>query len=106
MRIDRYVREVGSGLNDRRRGLAALLADPGVGTLVVEHRDRLARFGVGQLQQALAAQDRKVLVVDDAELADDLVRDMIELMTCFSARLYGRRSAAHRARLAAEALRA
>jgi putative resolvase len=46
MRIDRYVREVGSGLNDKRRELAALLLDQTVGTIVVEHRDRLARFGV------------------------------------------------------------
>ncbi|WP_141666182.1 IS607 family transposase, partial [Streptomyces hirsutus] len=40
------VTEVGSGLNGRRRKLHRLLADPGVGTIVVEHRDRLARFGV------------------------------------------------------------
>ncbi|WP_141666181.1 IS607 family transposase, partial [Streptomyces hirsutus] len=40
------VTEVGSGVNGRRRKLHRLLADPGVGTIVVEHRERLARFGV------------------------------------------------------------
>ena len=106
LRVDRYVREVGSGLNDRRREMAALLADPTVTTLVVEHRDRLARFGVGSLEQALVAGGRRLLVVEEREIDDDLARDLIDLMTCFSARLYGRRSARNRARRAAAALQA
>ena len=101
-RIDRYTREIGSGLNDRRRELAALLADPTVGTIVVEHRDRMARFGVNQLEQALNASKRSLVVIDKGEVADDLVRDMLDLMTCFSAKLYGRRSAANRAKRAIE----
>ena len=43
--------------------------------VVVEHRDRLARFGVEHLQAALAAQGRRIVVVDTGETADDLVRD-------------------------------
>jgi putative resolvase len=70
---------------------------------VVEHRDRLARFGVEYLEAALAAQGRRLVVVEDAEVADDLVRDMVEVLTSFCARLYGRRSAKRRARLAVEA---
>jgi len=46
-----------------------------------------------------------VVVVDTGECDDDLVRDMIELMTCFSARLYGRRSARNRAQRALDALK-
>ena len=106
LRIDAFVREVGSGLNDRRRELGALLADPAVTTLVVEHRDRLARFGVGGLEQALEAAGRRVVVIEEREIDDDLAQDMIDLMTCFSARLYGRRSARNRAQRAAEALKA
>jgi putative resolvase len=104
-RIDRYVREMASGLNDKRRDLGTLLADPQVGTIIVEHRDRLARFGVTQLEQALKAQKRSLVVIDPGEVEEDLVRDMIELMTCFSARLYGKRSARNRALRAAEALK-
>jgi hypothetical protein len=48
VKIDRYVREIGSALNDRRRELAGLLEDPMVEKIVVEHRERLARFGVSQ----------------------------------------------------------
>jgi putative resolvase len=102
--INRFVREVGSGLNDRRRELLALLADPAITTIVVEHRDRLARFGVAQLEQSLVSAGRKIVVIDPAEVKDDLVQDMIDLMTCFSARLYGRRSARNRAQRAIEAL--
>ena len=89
--------EVGSGLNGRRPRLRRLLADPAVRFIVVEHRDRLARFGVEQLEAALAAQGRRILVVDPAEATDDLVRDMIDVLTSFCARLYGCRGARNRA---------
>jgi putative resolvase len=95
--VQEVVREVGSGLNGRRPKLARLLADPQVTTVVVEHRDRLARFGVEQLQAALSAHGRRVLVADVGEATDDLVRDMVEVLTSFCARLYGRRGARNRA---------
>ena len=95
--LDRVVSEVASGLNDRRPKLRRLLADPKVGFILVEHRDRLARFGVGMVQAMLEARGGGLLVVEDKEVNDDLVRDMTEILTCFCARLYGRRSAANRA---------
>src|ERR671936_1306914 len=95
--VDQVVCEVGSGLNGRRPKLARLLADPTATTIVVEHRDRLARFGVEQLQAALAAQGRRVVVADPGETTDDLVRDMVDVLTSFCARLYGRRGARNRA---------
>jgi predicted site-specific integrase-resolvase len=80
-----------------------LLRDPTVTTIIVEHRDRFARFGAEYVAAALDAEHRRMVVVDDAEVDDDLVRDMTELMTSLCARLYGRRSAAHRAAKAIEA---
>jgi putative resolvase len=74
-----------------------LLADPAVRTSVVEHRDRLARFGAECLEAALAAGGRKLVVVDQAERKDDLARDMVDVLTSFCARLYGRRAAEDRA---------
>lgn len=103
--IARYEREVGSGLNDKRRVLASLLSDPKVGTIVVEHRDRLARFGVAQVEATLKAAKRTLIVLDATEIENELVRDMIDLMTSFSARLYGQRSAKNRAKRALEALK-
>ena len=99
------VTETGSGVNGNRRKLNRLLADPTVGTIIVEHRDRLARMNMGLVENALKAQGRRVVVVDDTELDDDLVRDMTEALTSFCARLYGRRAAKHRAEKAVEAMR-
>jgi len=73
--------------------------------VVVEHRDRLARFGVEYLEAALSAHGRKVVVTDQGETADYLVRDMIEVLTSMSARLYGRRGARNRATWAVTATR-
>lgn len=97
------VTEVGSGMNDKRRKLNRLLSDPEVGTIIVEHRDRLACMNVGLVESALKAQDRRLIAVDDEEPDDDLVRDMTEVLTSFCARLYGRRAAANKAKAALRA---
>jgi putative resolvase len=91
------VREVGAGVNGKRPRLRRLLADPHATTIVVEHQDRLARFGVEHLEAALAAQGRRLLVVEPGETSHDLMGDMIEVLTGFCARLYGRRGARNRA---------
>jgi predicted site-specific integrase-resolvase len=103
--IDRVVTEVGSGLNGKRRKFLALLADPSVLTIVVEHRDRFARFGSEYVAASLQANGRQLVVVDDAEVDDDLVRDVTEVLTSLCARLYGRRAGAHRAAKALAAVR-
>jgi putative resolvase len=97
MAVSRVVTEVGSALNGRRKKFLGLLRDPDVTTIVVEHRDRFARFGAEYVEAALAAQGRRLLVVDPAEVDDDLVRDVTEILTSLCARLYGRRAAANRA---------
>jgi putative resolvase len=95
--VAEVVTEVGSGVNGKRPKLRRLLADPQAAVIMVEHRDRLARFGVEHLEAALSAQGRRLVVVDPGETGDDLVRDMIEVLTSFCARLYGRRGARNRA---------
>lgn len=97
------VTEVGSGVDDKRRKLNKLLADPTVTTIIVEHRDRLARMNVGLVESALEASGRRLIVVDDTERDDDLLRDMTEVLTLFCARLYDRKSAKRRAQQAVEA---
>jgi predicted site-specific integrase-resolvase len=92
--VGRVVTETGSALNGKRRKFIALLRDPSVTTIVVEHRDRFARFGAEYVEAALAASGRGL---DQAEVDDDLVRDVTEILTSLCARLYGRRAAADRA---------
>ena len=71
--MDRVIEEVASGLNDRRKKLLSLLSDPDVGWLVVEHRDRLARFGVGMVDAMLKARGGGLIIVDETEVDDDPV---------------------------------
>ena len=104
--VIRSVSEIGSGLNGHRAKIMRLLSDPAVQTIVVEHRDRLARFGSESIEAALAACGRKLVVVDETEMKDDLVEDMIDVLTSFCARLYGRRAAKNRAAKALAAAQA
>jgi predicted site-specific integrase-resolvase len=96
--------EIGSGLNGHRPKLMKLLSDQSVTVIIVEHRDRLMRFGAEYVESALAAQGRKIVVMNQEEVKDDLVQDMIEVLTSFCARLYGRRSAKNKAKKAIEAI--
>jgi putative resolvase len=101
--VAEVVTEVGSGLNGRRRKLHRLLSDPRVSVIVVERRDRLARFGVEHLEAALSASGRRLVVLDAQESTDDLVGEVTEVLTWLCARLYGRRAAKNRAERAVRA---
>ena len=94
------VEELGSGLNGKRPKLLKLLADPTVTRIVVEHRDRLARFGVEYIEAALQAQGRSLVVAEAGEQKLDIVQDFIDVVTSMCARIYGRRAASNRAKKA------
>src|SRR5215469_16268167 len=104
--VIRSVSEIGCGLNGHRAKIMRLLSDPAVQTIVVEHRDRLARFGSESIEAALAACGRKFVVVDETEMKDDLVPDIIDVLTSLCGRLYGRRGAKNRAAKALAAAQA
>lgn len=101
--VSRVVTEVGSALDGHRKKFLALLGDPAVTTIVVEHRDRVC-FGAEYVEAALAAQGRRLLVVDPAEDDADLVGDVTEVLASLCARRYGRRGAADRVRRAIDAV--
>ena len=100
------VKEVGSGLNGHRKGMMRLLRNSAAQTIVVEHRDRLMRFGFEYVEAALATQGRCILVIEADEVTDDIVRDLHEVIVSMCARLYGKRSAKNRAQKALDALQA
>ncbi len=88
--------DVASGLNEQRRGLHQLLdlaRDHQASLVVVEYRDRLARFGLGYLQTFLHAFGVRVVVMESPVKDDqqELVEDLIAITTSFSARMYGKR---------------
>jgi len=71
----------------------------------VEHRDRLARFGVEYIEAALMSQGRSIIVADETEEMSDIWADFIDLVTSMCARIYGRRGARDRARKALAAVK-
>jgi putative resolvase len=93
-KVVKVVKEVGSGVNDGRRKLLTLLADPTVTVIVVEHKDRLTRFGFKYIETLLAMQGRSIEVVNVTENPiEDIIADFVSILYSFCARLYGQRRA-------------
>lgn len=91
-KVKKVVKEIGSGLNDSRPKLEKLLLDKGVDIIVVEHKDRLARFGLNYIQKLLELDGRKIEIVNNIEgEKEDLIQDFISIITSFCARIYGNR---------------
>lgn len=89
--VQQIVTEIASGLNDGRPKLSKLLKDTSIGIIVVEHRERLTRFGFNYIADLLETQGRKIEVVFPNDTKDDLVDDFVAIITSMAARIYGRR---------------
>lgn len=90
--VSAIVKEVGSGINDSRPKLLRLLQNPEIGLIVVEHKDRLTRFGFQYITKLLEIQKRGIEVVNLVETGkEDLVQDFVSIITSFCARIYGQR---------------
>ncbi|HJT58358.1 MAG TPA: IS607 family transposase [Ktedonobacteraceae bacterium] len=79
--VSKVVTEIASGLNDQRPKLEKLLADTSVGTIVVENRDRLTRFGSHSIQTLLEAQGRYLEIIFSGDTGDELVDDFVAVIT-------------------------
>lgn len=91
-KVEKVVKEIGSGLNDNRPKLQSLLADKSINLILVEHKDRLTRFGFNYIQTLLANSNRTVEVVNNLESPkEDLIADFTSIITSFCARIYGQR---------------
>jgi putative resolvase len=88
--ITTVVKEIASGVNDARPKFLALLRDPTITTIVVEHKDRATRFGFRYLETLLELSGRGFEVVNLAENnREDLLVDLTSILYSFMARLYG-----------------
>lgn len=89
--IDKIYKEIASGMNDKRRELIRML-DSNPTIIVVEHKDRLTRFGFNYLEYLLKKQGCEIIVMNkDLENESDLIKDLISIVTSFCCRLYGLR---------------
>ena len=92
------IADLGSGMNYNKKGLKRLLdaiIEGEVGRLVITHKDRLLRFGAELVFAICEAREVEVLVLnkgEDTTFEEDLAKDVLEIITVFSARLYGSRS--------------
>jgi putative resolvase len=92
------VQDLGSGLNYQKKGLKKLIKMIYSGTikrLVITHKDRLMRFGAELVFSLCESFGIEVIIInakEESSFEDDLVQDVLEIITVFSARLYGARS--------------
>lgn len=92
------IADLGSGMNYNKKGLKRLLneiIEGEVGRLVITHKDRLLRFGAELVFAICEAKEVEVLIInkgEDTSFEEDLASDVLEIITVFSARLYGSRS--------------
>ncbi len=92
--VHKVVKEIGSGVNDNRQKLLKLLSSADITTIVVEHKDRLTRFGFNYIDKLFSLQNRRIEVVNLADDGkEDLLQDLVSIIYSFCARLYGRRRA-------------
>ena len=92
------ISDLGSGVNYYKKGLKRLLNEilaGNVGRLVITHKDRLLRLGAELVFSICEAKQGEVVIVnkgEDTTFEEDLATDVLEIITVFSARLYGSRS--------------
>ena len=94
--LSEIISEIGGGLNFRRQKLLALLErvmSGTIGTIVVAHKDRLARFGFDWINWFCKQFDCTIVVLNETNLSPEaeMVEDILAILHCFSSRLYGLR---------------
>ena len=104
--VEQVITEIGSGLNDERRKLLRLLRDDTITRLVVEHKDRLTRFGFNYIKVLCEHTGCMLIVINQVDTDEqDLVQDFVSVITSFCARIYGRRRARRKTEKLIEELR-
>ena len=88
-KIKQVVKEYGSGLNDERKQLSQILKDNDYDKIIVENKDRLTRFGFNWIQ--LLTGNRIEVINEAKEKDEDITKDLISIIHCFSTRIYGLR---------------
>jgi len=87
--VHEVVKECASGLNDTRPKLQKILKARKATKIVVEHKDRLTRFGFEYIK--VLFPECEIIVVNNVDDRNDLMQDFVSLVTSFCARLYGQR---------------
>ena len=97
IRVDEWMQDIGSGLNYKRRAFNDLLEEVELGRvrrIVIAHRDRLVRFGYGWFEAFCKRHNTEIVVIDGEQMSpeQELVQDLMAIITVFASRLHGLRS--------------
>lgn len=97
IKVDDWISEIGGGLNFQRKKFLSIIDEIVAGrvsTLVIAHKDRLARFGFELIEHLCKTHDCRLVVMDNESLSpeQEMIQDMLAVVHCFSARLYGLRN--------------
>lgn len=97
IKVDDWISEIGGGLNFQRKKFLLIIDEiisGRISTLVIAHKDRLSRFGFELIEHLCMTHDCKLVVMDNESLSpeQEMIQDMLAVVHCFSARLYGLRN--------------
>ena len=97
--MTKEVNEIASGMNENRTKLISLLKDPSWDVLIVEYKDRLARFGTTWIEIITEIQGRRIEYINISEPGDNesLVDDITSILSSFIGRMYGKRGSKNKA---------
>ena len=88
--IDNVYKEVASGLNDNRQKLNKLFDQNNIKRVVIEHKDRLTRFGFNYIERLLKYKGCEIIIINKTDSdKDDLIQDFVSVITSMVTRLYG-----------------
>lgn len=91
-KVSKVVEEIGSGLNDTRPKLQKLIKEQDFTIIVIEHKDRLTRFGFNFIETLLNKNDIKIECVNNVDSdKEDIIQDFVSIITSYCARIYGNR---------------
>jgi predicted site-specific integrase-resolvase len=91
-KTEENIKEIGSGLNDKRPKLLKILSDGKLTKLVVEHRDRLSRFGSSYIETLCKHINCEIIYINNIQNEkEDLIQDFVNVITSFCAKIYGQR---------------
>jgi predicted site-specific integrase-resolvase len=97
IKVDQWIEDIGSALNYKRKGFNAVIEQIELGLvkrLVIGYQDRFVRFGYDWFEQFCERHGTEILIINGEAYSpeEELVRDLIAIVTVFSARLHGLRS--------------
>ena len=90
--VHKVIKECGSGLNDNRKELNSILSSNKPTRIIVEHADRITRFGLNYIKMICEFNECELVIINQTGNEEhDLIQDFVSIITSFCAKIYGQR---------------